>query len=271
MRRHNTFWALVLIVVGILLLLDNLGALAFLGISVWGLFWPLLLIALGVWVLWGVASGRPSLESREAAIPLTGAGRARVHVHHGAGRLQISGGAGTGQLLSGSFRGGVDCRTRQDGDLLEVEMHVPSRRWACCPGPWHWGPGSLLDWSFRLSGEVPLALDLETGANDAHLDLADLRVTDLGLKTGASATVVTLPVRAGHTQVRLEAGVAAITVHVPTGVAARIRVEGALSGTGVDTTRFPRTGEYYQSADYDTAANRADVRIQSGLGSVQVR
>jgi hypothetical protein len=57
---------------------------------------------------------------------------------------------------------------------------------------------------------------------------------------------------------------------VPAGVAARIRAEAGLSDMKVDRSRFPRQGVYYQSPDYETAANKADVTVQMGVGSVEV-
>ena len=39
----------------------------------------------------------------------------------------------------------------------------------------------------------------------------------------------------------------------------------------VDTSRFPRLdSSLYQSASYETVANRADINIAAGLGSVTI-
>jgi hypothetical protein len=47
-----------------------------------------------------------------------------------------------------------------------------------------------------LTGEVSLDLRLDTGANRSMLDLRELRLRSLALKTGASETRVRLPVAA---------------------------------------------------------------------------
>ena len=268
MRKSTLFWGGVLVLVGVLLLLNNLGIL---DVDVWSLVWPLLLIALGMWTLWGVVFGRPSVETEEVTIPLAGAARAHVSVYHGAGRLHVDADAGPDELMSGTFGGGLERRVRRDGDTLDVEMRVPARGFPGFALPWMWGSGHGLDWSFGLNGEVPLSLNLETGANDMRLDLSDLRVTDLRLQTGASATDLTLPANAGHTRVNMSSGAASVIVRVPSGVAARIRVGGGLAGITVDRNRFPRVGGVYQSADYDTAPNKVDVDIETGVGSVDVR
>ena len=69
------------------------------------------------------------------------------------------------------------------------------------------------------------ALEFNTGAGEARLDLTDLRVTNLRLQTGASSTDVTMPANAGHTKAKIDAGAASITIRIPSGVAARISSE----------------------------------------------
>jgi len=267
MRRSTLFWGIILILLGFLLLAGN-----FLNVNAWNLIWPLALIAFGVWILWGIFFGRPSARAEEASIPLEGAGQARVHVRHGAGRLRVDGSASPGNLVAGTFGGGLDQRVKREGDTLNVEMRLPVRAvplWFPWPGTW--GPVGLFDWSFGLSREVPLSLNFETGAGEARLDLADLRVTDLRLQTGASATEITLPAGAGHTRAEIHAGAASVAIRVPDGVAARIRVKGGLAGVSVNRNRFPRVGSAYQSADYDTAANKVEIDAEIGAGSIDIR
>ena len=43
-----------------------------------------------------------------------------------------------------------------------------------------------------------------------------------------------------------------------------------LGSTSVDEVRFPRAPGGWASADYDTAAQRTDIAIQGGVGSVRV-
>jgi hypothetical protein len=54
-------------------------------------------------------------------------------------------------------------------------------------------------------------------------------------------------------------------------VAADIRVESGLADINIDQTRFPRTGKHYISPDYETAANKIDLRLETGVSSVKIR
>jgi hypothetical protein len=266
MRRSTVFWGTIITLVGLLLLVNE-----FVAIDIGKFIWPLFLIALGLWVLLGVFAAPRRFEAEEAAIPLEGAGEARIHIGHGAGRLRVSGGAAPGELASGSFGGGLEQKVKREGNVLDVKLNVRvSGAHFAFPWMW-WGPGRSLDWTVNLNEEIPLSLNLETGASDTRVDLSDLRVTDLRLQTGASSSEITLPASAGQTKAVIRSGAASVKVRVPEGVAARIRASGGLADISVDRNRFPRVGGVYQSEDYATAENKVDIDIETGVGSVSVR
>jgi hypothetical protein len=261
MIRGRIFWGLIVLLVGVLLLLENLGYLP--GINIWGLIWPLFLIALGGWILWNYFT-RGSRRAEQMSIPIEGAVRARLRFQHGAGRIDISAGGSQENLLEGDFGGGLDITKEQRGDELDIVLKIPISIF-----PFDWSPGQSLDWSVRLNREIPLSISLETGASESRLDLSDLRLSELILKSGASSTAVTLPSNAGFTRVDIDAGAASLKVMVPQGVAVRIRSSGGLSNVSV-SDRFPKSGGMYQSPDYDSAANKVDIDIEMGVGSVSI-
>ena len=263
MRKNDLVWGGLLILLGGLLLLENMGLLPR-GVNVWGIFWPLALIGLGVsWVLGAVGQGA---QTETLAIPLEGSASARVKLHHGAGELRIDDAADPDQLLDGVFGGGVISDVRRDNGQARVDLRVPDAAFA-----WPVGPGRVLDWRVGFDRQIPLELVIEGGASRMILDLRNLRVSDLRLATGASATELYFPTQAGETRARIESGAASVDMRVPDGVAARIRFKGALSNVDIDMTRFARVGEVYESPDYASAENRLDLEVESGVGSVSVR
>lgn len=267
MHRNRTFWSLLLILIGVLLLLSNLGLLP---VSVWPLIWPILLIALGLWILVRRAIGPARLEAESITVPLEGAQSARVVVSHGAGRVRVSGAAPAGQLLSGEFNGGAEVVTHRSAGTLDVDLRADVGRGFDFAFPWLWGPGSALDWDFSLSSEVSLSLELKTGASELNLDLTRLRLTDLKLETGASSSDIILPERAGMTRVSISGGATSVKLRVPEGVAARVKTEGGLAEFKVDTSRFPKTDGGYESSDYERAENKVEIRAEVGLSSVRI-
>lgn len=135
---------------------------------------------------------------------------------------------------------------------------------------WTWGADHSFDWQVHLSPQIPLELDVEMGANECDLNQTHLNVQHLGIKTGASTTLVYLSQAAGFTQVKVDAGACTLSLHVPQGVAARIRTEGGLATFNIDTARFPKMGAVYESPDFGSAANRLDIELDGGLMTVSV-
>jgi hypothetical protein len=61
-----------------------------------------------------------------------------------------------------------------------------------------------------------------------------------------------------------------IIVRAPQGVGARIQVEGGLGGVIVNGT-FPKSDDTYTSPGYAAAENRADVRVNGGVGQLTIQ
>lgn len=218
--------------------------------------------AAGVGAAAGGSASWDAAAPDRLAIPLEGAADAEIMVTFGAGHLAI-GAAGPGMLVDGTYDGGVRAEPGGPGRIRLSPPAPVGIRFDRVPYAWRTG----------LTAEVPLRLRVETGAADAEIDLTALRVAELRLRTGASETRVTLPAAAGFTRVDAEGGAAAIRFRVPDGVAARIRTSIALGSTDVDLVRFPRNaaGSGWESPDWETAANRVEIEVRGGMGSVSVR
>lgn len=264
MRRDYLFWGAVLLLLGGLMFLNAVGIRLPRGINPMQLFWPSVLILVGGWIMAGYFL-RGVLEEEQISIDLQGASQASLKLSHGAGRLVLGSGASVGQLLNGTFAGGVKHSAHRSGDRLDA--HLEARPMIFPP---FFGGWQGLEWNISLNRDVPLALRLETGASQSELDLRDLKVTDLKVSTGASKTDLTLPADAGMTTVKVELGAASLDMVVPQDVAARIRAEQGVAAVEIDTARFPYSNGIYESADYSSAQNRVDIMIQAGVGRVAV-
>jgi hypothetical protein len=196
--------------------------------------------------------------------PLGNMQKGEVSIEFGAGRLTVDGlPASSDNFVGGAAGVGAVNDLQRSGNTGIIRIKAPAE--------W-WNPGYYsADWNIHLTPRVPIDLSLKTGANETNLDLTNLKIGKLTLETGASRNVIKLPATAGGTDVLIKAGAADIQVIVPAGVSARVRVEGGLVSTNVDASRFPKSGEYYTSLDYATAANRIDLDIRAGAASVTVK
>lgn len=268
MRSSRLFWAVMLVGFGFVLLANNLGIIT---VNVWRFFWPVFLIGLGIWFLIGNAIGTEELEMVEGSVDQDDFKSASIVVKHGAGRLDLTGVSEPGKLVSGHFASGLDARVTKSGDRLNVVLQPQKQSFPDVFFPGNWIGGKGLQWDFGLSNEIPLDLVFEVGAVDAHLDLSALQVKNISLQTGASSTNLKLPAAAGMTYLKVEAGAASVDIRVPDGVAARVETAAGLASISVDETRFPKQGGVYQSADFENAENKVDIRVETGVSSISIK
>lgn len=264
MRRGQLIWGVILLLLGGLMLANEMGIRLPNGSSLMDLFWPVALLLAGAWILIGVFIRR-NVETENASIDLQGASSANIRISHGAGELKIHSGAAANEIAHGSFMGGLDHTANRNGDRLDVRMK-PARDAFDFP---FFGPRIQLDWDVALNANIPVALKLELGANKTAIDLRDMNVSDLKLETGASETKLTLPSR-GRFTADLDLGAASLEITVPDGLSARIRASLGAADMKINETRFPRNGGYYQSADYETAVNAVDMTIDAGAASIKI-
>jgi len=245
-----------------LLLLNTLGILP---IDAWRLFWPLILIVMGLWFIFGRRFFRQELELQRVSVPLEGAPAAEIEMKHGAGQINLTALDQSGMLMEGDFYGGLKYSLDRQADRVRLRME-PEIDVVLPAMPTHRG----LDWNLGLARDLPLKIRLEGGANQSDLDLTNLLVRELVVHTGASATTVRLPTNAGHTRVEIQAGAASVKLYLPEGVEGRIHAGGGLSGLKIDSNRFLGSGQNYETPGFQAATNRVEIEAETGVGSVEV-
>jgi hypothetical protein len=263
MNRATFGWGAALLLLGLLMLADSAGFRLPGGARPLSFFWPILLILLGAWMILGVLR-RGSLQNEQAFIDLQGASRAAVRISHGAGELYLKGGAGPGRLAEGTFTGGLEHSSGLSQGTLDVRMSPPTQSFMVFPR------FDRHDWDVRLNSEIPMSLYLQMGANKSDIDLRNIKISSLHVETGASQTEVTLPAR-GRLRADFSMGAASLAILIPEGMAARIRISQGVSSVNVNEARFPRSGDHYQSRDYETAENSAEIKIEAGAAEIKIQ
>jgi hypothetical protein len=304
-RRGGVVGPLILIFIGGVFLLENTGYLPpNTWLNLWRL-WPLVLVlggfellfahripwlvlavvavavmAVGVYATtFGAApAGGAGLPPVVAETPLAGATQTAVTVRFGAGQLAIGSlsDPATSDLATMTYTGPPELApvpryTAAPSGTGQLEYQLDSHS---TPGfvPFIGGRADATRLEVDLNPTVPITLlTVQTGATDAHLDLSGLKVNSLEMSVGASTTSIKLPQVDGTTSAHISGGMSSITLEIPPGVAAQLRHRGGLSNFHVDQTRFPSVGAgVYRSPDYDTAARRIDLNLETGLTTIQV-
>lgn len=282
----------LLIGIGIILLLNNLG---YLDWNVWDVLrlWPVLLVAAGLEILVGRRSLLGSLITAGVVLvlliggiwllqagPLSRSGeplvieeprndieRARVHLAPAVGEVYVGALIDSGNFVEGTVHAGrgreISHRFTTDG-IPELELKAEP-----IYGIGVGTSGQAYTWDLRFHPDVTLDLEVDLGAGEVQLELRDMSVDELVADFGAGRVEVTLPTD-GRLDVSVNGGIGEIVVYVPRGMAARVRTETAL----VERTMPPgyrQQDNVFTSPDYEEADHKAEVTLNLAIGRVLVK
>ena len=207
--------------------------------------------------------------------PLNGATTAKVDINAGDGNLTIDQLAGGEQMLvSGTLQyfenqgqpawtlvssDGQATLTLRGGGTGRPRFRFP---WAACNG--------ATEWQIYLNPTVSSDITAHSDGGNVVLNLAGMAVTRVSADTGGGNMDVVLPDNAANLSLTAKTGAGNVVVHIPSGVAARIHATTGLGKATVDPRFSKIDNNTYQSSDFDSAANRVEITVNSGAGNVSV-
>ena len=287
---------ILLLFLGVVFLLQTLNVLPW---GLWGTlwrFWPVLIIIVGLGILlrrynvWlvsllilailgaclGIAiwqEGAPppaGVITKNYSEPLGSLEHAQIEVNFTAGSITI------GSLLPGSSNlVEVDSEVRNGHESMKVNFQQQDSEGRLSLSTeqvnrWFWGEGGI-GWEVNFTRSIPLAINIESAVSNMELALSELKATELRLDIDAGNCRVKMPSSAGATHAYIEVDAANLEVAIPDDVAAKIKADVNLGAFDVDTSRFPKKGDYYISPGFEGAENRVELEINCDIGKVQVK
>lgn len=301
-RRRNSFvWPVILISIGVLLLLSNLGIM---DVNIWALIvrlWPLILIAVGVDILvgrrsgvggvlsiivilgmfaagvWFVSTTDPSLNyeitTKYIDQALNGATEADISISFGVGELYVGSHSKADSLIQGVLELLDETNLRDDfrivGDKAVFTLRgnegndIPPRIFTSGIR------NESLAWELKINNEIPVELNIDTGVGRSVIDLRGLLLTGLELNLGVGQMEVFMPAEGDFTG-RIEGGVGELIIRIPASTAIRVRVNTGLGGVSVQGD-FNRSGDTYTSNSFDPDADYIELFVSGGIGSIVIR
>ena len=230
--------------------------------------------------------------------PLNGATTARVEISAGDGNLMIDPLIGGELLLASGMlqylekqgaptrtlvsRDGQAALTLKGGGAGQPWFRFP---WSACNG--------ATEWQIHLNPTVLSELIAHSDGGNVKLNLAGMAVTRVSADTGGGNMEVVLPdntanlnlsaqtgagnvvvessgVLKGSNLITAKSGAGNVDVRIQNGIAARIHVTIGV-GVAIVDPRFSKIDKNtYQSPDFDSAADRVEITVQSGAGNVSV-
>lgn len=272
---------LLVITIGVLFLLSNLGLLTRDLWTVFGRLWPVLIIALGVEFILGDRTMRDALAVIVSVLVVVGIGliaaylfgpsewfyrgqhvsetigsaeRAEIVLSGGVGSIEIDADAEKGRLLDAFLSVRLDERIeksvwRTTSDL-EAVVRVELGAFGWLP-EWRFRPGGneAIDWEVHLTPEMPIDLLVRSSAG-ADLDLSRLQLTSAELDLGTGGGRIRLPAGAYEAVIRAAGGT--VEISLPSGGAFEIIVH---SDAGEDAWRQIRLPVRYSISDQGGSAS----------------
>jgi len=308
-RSRSFFWPVILIGLGVLLLLSNIGVFPESGWAVLWRFWPVALVALGIDVLIGrrslggaIASGvlllilaglvigvaffaeqipalveltKPAtLQFEHVEYPVAGLESAKVTIDWTSAPGYLSALGDSGNLIE------ADVAYR--GDLVFRATHTDGSADVILDSYLQNVPYGRLDfndseakWDVKLNPSVTLDLWLDSGSGSCDFDLSQMNVSSLNLDSGSGSIELALPSKNSFTG-KLDTGSGSVTLTLPEGVGMRVTLDSG-SGSFQPGERFTLiSGErdddsVWETQNYASADYKIDLTISQGSGSIRIR
>ncbi len=294
--RHAPVGGILLLFLGVVLLLQNLGILppGLWQSLIW--FWPVIIILIGLnivlhrvnpWLtsliligILGAVLGVAIWQSDTKAEPVPASqfySEALGNIKQGRVTLElVAGDFSVGSLSAGSpdfieanstgNAGGSGFKTsirRNNSEaILSIEANGFSRGLPRVPGT-----RSMIG----LTGDIPLTLSVDGVMSNLTLDLKELTVYNLETDAVMGNYVIEMPQNPGLASATIKGVFSNVEIVIPQGVAVSISVNSVFGDSEVNQNRFPQKGTGYVSPDYDTATNKINLKVVSTFGRVSIR
>jgi Domain of unknown function (DUF5668) len=292
MRNRGFFWPAVLILIGVIALLVNAGAISSDRLYRLVDLWPLILVVIGLELISRRAFQGAAGDLAAVLIVLVAAGGAVVYVAVGpaipGGSRTLTASDTVGDLKQATLHVDVGAATMtvEGSGALGADLYHAHIQYS---GP---KPDVSLDRAtgdlqisqnnvfgffgtqrvvvdLQLNSAVAWNISVNTGAASDTFKLAALKVGSIELNTGASREEITLGTPTGMVPITIDGGALTVRLHRPSGTEASVQVSGGAVSLNADGHQYHGIGDQsWQSKGYDGAANSYRVEVNGGADTV---
>ncbi len=297
-RGVRLFWPIILIGVGAILLLSNLGVIHGNPWMIMLQLWPVLLIALGLEILFGGSTGwravisallglalvggilwilivqpaipglnfgSASLQTTNISQPLNGVESARANLSFGAGTNKIYALSDSNNLIEGQLQtyNPPTFSVSTSGDQADIRL-APGTTTVVIP------PFSAEEkWNVGLNPAVSYQFNLDMGVGQSNIDLVKLQVSGGEINGGVGTTDLSLPGK-GKFTLTVHGGVGTIKIYVPSNLAVRAEVNGGLGSFNRLPNMEEVSHDVYETPGFSSAENAVTLIVDGGIGSISM-
>lgn len=260
-RYRSLFWPILLVGVGIVWLLSNLGLIQTISLGSILKFWPVVLIVFGLdmlfsrrypWVgavvgllavggviallMFGPQVGittNSEIQSETFTTPLEGVKTAEYSFDTSSSPVEIYAlDDNKTDLIAAdvTYRGTMRFDVKgTDHTTVWMSEYSDNSSWL----NWDFSQFNNLKWDIGLSPEVPSDIILNGGSGSITMDLSGLQLTSLKADTGSGSSNITLPKTTEAYTVELESGSGSVTMRVPDETSLTLTLDTGSGSTSV--------------------------------------
>lgn len=293
-RQEGLVWPLLLLGLGTLLLLGNLGYLPVRALPLLTRIWPILLVAIGIDIAFGknrggwygvlraglgilvvglifwlaiafpVAVGTRVVDFEQN---IDGALSSTVELYIIGGRVELAGGAESDQLLAGQA---VLPRNGSLAPVYSKPVNGESRLLLAVENSNQLlaGDQSAYQYDFKVNSDLPFDLRTEVVLGELQFDLRNTQVRQVETELALGAQNITIPCNDGLV-VEMEQALGSVILNIPRGCEVSIRLDNALVSTTIPAG-WLRSDDMVTNPDAEANAGSVEVRIGVAVGAVGI-
>ena len=310
-QYRSLFWPIILIGVGAIWLLGNLGVFSMTNLAVAARLWPLILVVIGLDMLFGRTSPAlgaligigtvivfiglmligPSLgmatdlevKSDTFTEAVDDAQSARIDLDLGVAKVTVNALSDSNNLFNAAidYVGEIEFEVSGETDKV-IRLHqVGDSSFNGFFGFFgNFTNNAELTWEVGLSPDVPLQLTVGGGVGEADFDLSGIQLTGLEINVGVGSVVVQLPEPVASYQVNVNGGVGDFTITLPEDAAVRINantgvgdinVSSALNRVGGGDDNPVGDDGVWETDGFASADVQITIEFDGGVGNLNVR
>ncbi|MFZ3590547.1 toast rack family protein [Bacillus sp. DJP31] len=193
--------------------------------------------------------------------------RLKIDLHLGAGELTVNG--GSEDWANGSFEYSTakmkpEFNYDLKGNTGNLSIDQPSTKKITNFTNYQ------NEWNVELSNNIPIDLNIDSGATGTELNLAGLQLASLTISTGVGKTLIDLSGDWKNSfDAKISNGVGDTEIIVPKNVGVKIKVDKGIGGTDISGLISQGDGVYINEA-YENAPVKIDIDLDFGVGGLEV-
>ena len=138
------------------------------------------------------------------------------------------------------------------------------------PSQLHFGGNDDRTFNLNVKRNLPLTLNLNSGASTLNLDLSDLDLKNLEVNSGAATGQIKFGTREARLSTALSTGASSYKFLIPKDYAISITSDTALTTNNFENIGLVKNGNSYKSADFDQSVDQITLKLSAGASKFEI-